>query len=29
MASPAPYRAVIAKFSRTLDQVEALIARRA
>jgi oligoendopeptidase F len=29
MASPVPYRALIAKFSRTLDQVEALVARRA
>ena len=26
MASPAPYRALIAKFSRTLDEVEALMA---
>jgi len=25
MTSPAPYRALIAKFARTLDQVEALM----
>jgi hypothetical protein len=25
MTSPAPYRALIARFSQTLDQVEALI----